>query len=165
MHEQKELARIRQVMRLFQYGLFVLTCGRGSQAHAATISWVTQVSFSPRRVAIGVRKDSHIYGELKQHGIFALNVVGEGQENLARTFFKYVAAGDGEFNGHAFEPGPVSGAPLLVEAPGWLECRIVEEANADGDHGLFVAEVVAGDLRRKDSRALNLATTAWSYGG
>jgi flavin reductase (DIM6/NTAB) family NADH-FMN oxidoreductase RutF len=156
---------IRKALRTFQYGLFVLTCGQGAEAHAATISWVTQISFKPRRVAIGVRKDSHIYPVLQQQGKFALNVLAEGQEELAGAFFKYVPAGDGEFDGHAFVPGPATGAPLLLETPAWLECAAVEEANAGGDHGLFVAEVLAGGTRVETPMPMNLAITGWSYGG
>jgi flavin reductase (DIM6/NTAB) family NADH-FMN oxidoreductase RutF len=158
-------AAIRKAMRTFQYGLFVLTCGQSAEAHAATISWVTQISFKPRRVAIGVRKDSHIYPVLQQQGQFILNILGEGQEELASAFFKYVPAGEGEFEGHAFVPGPATGAPLLLETPAWLECAVVEEANAGGDHGLFVADVLAGGTRAESPRALALAMTSWSYGG
>jgi flavin reductase (DIM6/NTAB) family NADH-FMN oxidoreductase RutF len=156
---------VRLALRTFQYGLYILTCGHGQDAHAATISWVTQISLKPRRLAIGVRKDSHIYPVLQAAGQFALNVVGEGQEALASVFFRYAPPGDHTFDGYAFEDGPMTGAPLLLASPAWLECRIVEEANAGGDHGLFVAEVLAGDLRHAGLRALNLATTNWSYGG
>lgn len=156
---------VRKAMRTFQYGLYVLTCGQGIEAHAATISWVTQISFKPRRVAIGVRKDSHIYPVLQEQGQFALNVLGEGQEELASTFFKHVPAGDGDFQGHAFVPGPATGAPLLLATPAWLECTVVEEANAGGDHGLFVAEVLAGGTRVETPNPMNLANSGWSYGG
>lgn len=156
---------VRLALRTFQYGLYILTCGQGRDAHAATISWVTQISLKPRRVAIGVRKDSHIYPVLQQAGQFALNVVGEGQEGIASVFFRYVAPADHAFDGHAFEDGPTTGAPLLLATPAWVECQVVEEANAGGDHGLFVADVLAGGLRHAELRALNLATTNWSYGG
>ncbi len=156
---------IRLALRSFQYGLYILTCGQGQDAHAATISWVTQISLKPRRVAIGVRKDSHIYPVLQRAGRFALNVVGEGQEALASVFFRYVPPADHAFEGYAFEDGPATGAPLLLDTPAWVECQIVEEANVGGDHGLFVADVVAGALRHAGLRPLNLATTPWSYGG
>lgn len=115
MPQNEQNTAIHNAMRTFQYGLHVLTCGQGENAHAATISWVTQISFKPRRVAIGVRKDSHIYPQIKEQGAFALNVIGDGQKNLAATFFKYMPAGDHEFAGHPFEAGPQTGAPLLLE--------------------------------------------------
>jgi len=162
---QTENSGIHNAIRTFQYGLHVLTSGQGQNAHAATISWVTQISLKPRRVAIGVRKDSHIYPVVKEQGAFALNIVGTGQESLASAFFKFVPAGENDLAGQAFEAGPETGSPLLLETPAWLECRVVEEANAGGDHALFIADVLAGAVRNADLKPLALAETGWAYGG
>ena len=165
MNDSQQLTGMRAALRSLHYALHVLTTGQGSAAHAATITWVMQVSLKPRRVAIGVRKDSHIYPVLRQQGVFALNVVGEGQEALAATFFKYVAVNEQRFADFPFEDGPATGAPLLLDALAWLECRVVEEANATGDHGLFIADVLAGSVRQLSAKTLSLAATGWSYGG
>jgi flavin reductase (DIM6/NTAB) family NADH-FMN oxidoreductase RutF len=165
MNDPEQTSGIRAALRSLHYGLHVLTCGQGNDAHAATITWVTQASLRPRRVAIGVRKDSHIYPVLQSAGAFALNTLGEGQEALAAAFFKFVPATDQQVAGFVFEDGPVTGAPLLLEAVAWLECRVAEEANAAGDHGIFIADVVAGGVRRSQIKALSLAATGWSYGG
>lgn len=156
---------IRQALRSLQYGLHILTCGEGADARAATVTWVTQISLKPRRVAVGVRKDSHLYSIIRTYGAFALNIVGEGQETLASAFFRYVPPSDGWFAGYAFDVGPATGCPLLRDCVAWLECRVVEEGNEGGDHGLFVAEVLAGGIRVDSPRALGLAATGWSYGG
>lgn len=165
MNEHQQLASMRAALRSLHYGIHVLTGGQGAAAHAATITWAMQASLRPRRVAVGVRKDSHIYHVLRQHGAFALNVVGEDQEALAATFFKFTPAIDQRFEGYAFEDGPFTGSPLLLDAVAWLECRVVEEANQAGDHGLFIADVLAGGLRQPTVKALSLAATGWSYGG
>lgn len=156
---------MRLALRSFHYGLHILTCGVGSTAHAATITWVMQVSLKPRRVAVAVRKASHIYPMVREQGLFALNVVGEGQEALANAFFKYVVPQEHRFASYPFEEGVTTGSPLLLECIAWLECRVVEEASAGGDHGLFVAEVLSGGVRVEMPKALSLATTPWSYGG
>lgn len=165
MNEHEPLANMRAALRSLHYGIHILTSGQGSAAHAATITWAMQASLRPRRVVIGVRKDSHIYPIVRQYGAFALNVLGEGQEALAATFFKYVAAGDQRFAGYTFVDGAATGAPLLLDAVAWLEGRVVEESNAAGDHGLFVADVLAGGVRQTPVNALSLAATGWSYGG
>lgn len=156
---------LRQALRSLQYGLHVVTCGTGATAHAATITWVMQISLKPRRVAIAIRKDSHIYPVIRNYGAFALNVVGADQQSLASAFFKYVAPENGRFVDYAFEPGPVTGSPLLLDCVAWLECRVVEETNQGGDHGLFLADVLSGGVRSQSPQALSLATTGWSYGG
>ena len=165
MNDHEQSANMRAALRSLQYGLHILTCGRGAASHAATVTWVMQASLRPRRVAVGVRKESHIYPVLHDYGCFALNVVGEGQEALAATFFKYVSVVDQCFESYPFEDGPATGAPLLQDAVAWLECRIVEEANAEGDHGLFIAEVLAGGVRQPAAKALSLAATGWFYTG
>lgn len=165
MNPSEQLSSIRPVLRSFHYGLHVLTAGQGDAARAATVTWVTQVSLKPRRVAVGVRRQSHIYPAVQQRGAFALNVIGEGQEALAATFFKFVPAVDRRFVDYPFEDGPATGSPLLLDAIAWIECRVAEEANAGGDHGLFIADVVAGGVRHAAVRVLSLAATGWSYGG
>lgn len=152
-------------MRSMQYGLYVLTCGAGDQARAMTVTWVTQVSMQPRRLAVAIRRESHIYPALRETGVFALNLVGEGDKDFASAFFKYIAPVGNAFDRYAFQTGPTAGAPLLLDAVAWLECRIIEEANQGGDHGLMVADVLDGAVRRPDTPSMSLATTGWSYGG
>ena len=165
MDEHKQDIHIRQAIRTFQYGLYVLTCGTGEQARAASVTWVTQISMHPRQIAVAVRRDSHIYAALREAGAFALNVVGKGDKSFAGAFFKYVEPVDSAFRDYPYEAGGATGAPLLLNAVAWLECRVVEEANPGGDHGLFLADVLAGDVRRPDVPSLSLAATGWSYGG
>ena len=97
--------------------------------------------------------------------MFALNIVGDGDKGIASTFFRYIAPENGAFKDLAFENGPATGAPLLLDAVAWMECRIVEEANQGGDHALLIADVLTGDVRVADGGALSLASTGWSYGG
>lgn len=165
MNDRQQIAGIRAALHSLTCGLYVLTSGQGAAVHAATITLVIQASLRPRRVAVGVRKESHIYPVLHAHGAFALNVLGEEQKALAAAFFKYTPAVDQQFAGHPFEDGPATGSPLLQDAVAWLECRTVEEANAAGDHGLFIADVLAGAVRRTPVKPLSLAATGWSYGG
>lgn len=165
MNDNEQITQVRLALRSFHHSLYVLTSGQGAAAHAATVTWAMQISLKPRQVAVAVRKDSHIYQIVQEHGAFALNVVGEGQEALAATFFKYVPAGDQRFAAYPFADGAVTGAPVLLDAVAWLECRVVEETNAAGDHGLFIADVLAGGVRHTPVKALNLAATGWSYGG
>ena len=42
----------------------------------ATVNWITQASFKPPLVAVGVKADSQIYDIVKTAGNFALNVLG-----------------------------------------------------------------------------------------
>lgn len=138
----------KTALRMIPYGLYVLTTGSkdGSVLTAATVNWVTQASFAPPLVAVGVKKDSASCGRLKETGAFALNVLGKGQSELAYAFFKPTERQGDLLNGQRFRIG-VSGAPLLEAAPAWIECRVVDAVER-GDHSLFVGEVVEAGLAR-----------------
>ncbi len=55
---------------------------------AATVNWVTQASFEPPLVAMGVKNDAHAHDMIKDTKAFALNVLGKDQGPMAFTFFK-----------------------------------------------------------------------------
>ena len=56
----------KTTLRMIPYGLFVLTAAHpDGRVAAATINWVTQASFEPPLVAIGVKADSHGHALIK----------------------------------------------------------------------------------------------------
>ena len=61
----------KTALRMIPYGLFVLGVGEGDEATVSTINWVTQGSFEPPLVAIGVKKDTETFGRLKEKNAFA----------------------------------------------------------------------------------------------
>ena len=79
----------KTTLRMIPYGIYVLTCDDGAgNVGAATVNWVTQASFQPPLVAVGVKADSGAHAVIKEAGAFALNVLGKGQQAMAYTFFK-----------------------------------------------------------------------------
>src|SRR5437870_10420306 len=131
----------KTTLRMIPYGLFVLTAAHpDGRVAAATINWVTQASFEPPLVAIGVKADSHGHALIKDTKAFALNVLGKGQQALAFTFFKPAERQGQTISGEPFRTG-ATGAPILVNAPAFVECRVVATVEK-GDHSIFVGEVV-----------------------
>jgi flavin reductase (DIM6/NTAB) family NADH-FMN oxidoreductase RutF len=57
----------------------------------------------------------------------------------------------------------VTGAPVLDEATGWLDCRVAAEHPA-GDHVLLVAEVVDAGVQH-EAKTLTLEETGFRYAG
>ncbi len=143
----------KTVLRMIPYGLYVLTAQRrDGTVGAATVNWVTQASFTPPLVVVGVKADSLVHAVIKDSGAFALNVLGKGQQALAYTFFKPAARDGQTISGEPFRVG-VSGSPILERTPGFVECRLVETVER-GDHSVFVGEVVgAGVTRAPEGRA------------
>jgi flavin reductase (DIM6/NTAB) family NADH-FMN oxidoreductase RutF len=135
----------KTVLRMIPYGIYVLTAddGQGGVA-AATVNFVTQTSFVPPLVAVGVKTDSGAYAIVKSARRFVLNMLGKDAKGLAFTFFKPAKLEGGKISGQSFRPGD-NDAPILDAAAGAVECQvktIVEE----GDHHIVVAEVTEAHL-------------------
>jgi flavin reductase (DIM6/NTAB) family NADH-FMN oxidoreductase RutF len=143
----------KTALRMIPYGLFVLT-GRtkDGRVSAATVNWVTQASFEPPLVVVGVKADSSSHEVIKEARAFALNVLGKGQQAAAFNFFKPAAVEGSKVSGEAFRLGS-TGAPLLESTPAFVECKLIETVER-GDHSIFVGQVVdAGVSRAPEGRA------------
>jgi flavin reductase (DIM6/NTAB) family NADH-FMN oxidoreductase RutF len=154
----------RQVLRRIPYGMYVMTAIADGVPVASTLTWLSQCSFHPPLVMIGVQSNSRMHEAVEKSGSLAVHLLSEGQQEIARRFFRPPAGEDGKLHGLAWEPAPVTGAPLLAELPAWLEARVTDAVRR-GDHTVFVAEVVGAGIRAGDFAPLTLATTPWSYGG
>jgi flavin reductase (DIM6/NTAB) family NADH-FMN oxidoreductase RutF len=143
----------KTALRMIPYGLYVLTAqGKDGTVGAATVNWVTQASFAPPLVAVGVKADSQVHGLIKESRAFGLNVLGKGQQAMAFTFFKPAVREGQRISGEPFRAG-ATGAPILESTPAWVECRVVEVVEG-GDHSVVVGEVVeAGVGRTPEGRA------------
>jgi flavin reductase (DIM6/NTAB) family NADH-FMN oxidoreductase RutF len=142
----------KTALRMIPYGLYVLTAESPAGTAAATVNWVTQASFAPPLVAVGVKADSGIHAIIKESNAFALNVLGKGQQALAFTFFKPATREGSTISGEPFRAG-TTGAPILGNAPAYVECRLVATVEK-GDHSIFVGEVVeAGVAKAPEGRA------------
>jgi flavin reductase (DIM6/NTAB) family NADH-FMN oxidoreductase RutF len=142
----------KTALRMIPYGLYVLTAESGPDTAAATVNWVTQASFAPPLVAVGVKADSHVHAVIKQANAFALNVLGKGQDAMAYAFFKPAERQGSTISGQPYRAGS-TGAPILANAPAFVDCRLVATVEK-GDHSLFVGEVVdAGVAKPPEGRA------------
>ena len=139
----------KSVLRMIPYGIYVMTAeGKDGSVAAATVNWVTQASFAPPLVVVGVKADSGAHAIVKESGSFVLNVLGKGQQGLAFNFFKSHERDGNSIGGESFQAGS-SGAPILDSAPAWVECKLTDTIEK-GDHSIFMGEVIEagtpGDL-------------------
>ena len=131
----------KTVLRMIPYGIYVLTSDDGKgNISAATVNWVTQTAFAPPLLVVGVKTDSGTYQTVKTAQTFALNMLGKDQKSLAFTFFRPADVSDGKLSGQSFRKG-TTGAPILIDALGAVECRVVSIVE-QGDHHIVVGEVI-----------------------
>ncbi len=151
-------------LRAITYGLYVMSASADGEYAAGGVNWVTQVSFEPPLVAVGVKADSGLCALTEKDGRFAVNVLAEDQLDIAKAFFRSTTVEGDRINGHRFERGVVTEAPILDEVPYWFECEVTDRI-ARGDHTVYVAEVVGAGVRDASRVPLNLRTTGMNYGG
>ena len=143
----------KTALRMIPYGLYVLTAAhKDGRISAGTVNWVTQASFEPPLVVVGVKTDSAGHALIKDTKAFALNVLGKGQQALAFTFFKPAEKKDQTISGEPYRAGK-TGAPILTNTPAYVECTL-ETTVEMGDHSIFVGKVVdAGVAKAPEGRA------------
>ena len=152
----------KKALRMLSYGLCVATARDDSGPAAGTINWISQSSFTPPLVMAAIKADSGLHRAIAASRAFAVHIVGKSQKEMATAFFKGAQPSGNSLNGYRVETGE-TGAPLLVDAVAWFECRVVNEL-AGGDHIIFVGEVVGAGVR-SDEEPLTLRETGFSYGG
>src|SRR5690349_13147308 len=115
----------KTALRMIPYGIYVLTAEDGGTVAAATVNWVTQTSFNPPLIVVGLKTDSGAYQIVKKTKTFALNMLGKGQQGPAFTFFKPAEKQGDKISGEPYRTGK-NGAPILVNAPASVECKVVQ---------------------------------------
>jgi flavin reductase (DIM6/NTAB) family NADH-FMN oxidoreductase RutF len=150
-------------LRKIPHGVYVVGVKQDSQLNAFTATWLTQVSFTPPLVAVGIKKDSHSLAMIKHDRVFSVHLLGKDQKAIAEHFVKPAAVVGEKLKDVRYHLGK-TGAPVLEEAIAYVECELREIANEQGDHAVVIGEVVEAGVRH-DVPALTLMDTGWHYGG
>jgi flavin reductase len=108
-----------------------------------TVGTLVALSLDPPLVGMAISRQAAMHELLREAGGFAVSLLAAGQGWLAEHFARGVPP-IAMWHGVAVSEG-ASGAPLLVGALGWLECRLESEL-ATGTHTFFVGEVLRAEL-------------------
>lgn len=152
----------KKILRKIPYGLYILGLKNGNQFHAMVGSWLSQCSFEPPLLMLGIKKGSFAHTLLQENSFFAVNFPRKDQKELVARFFKSFEVKDNKFGEATFHLGK-NGVPVLDETPGHFECR-VKQIVAGGDHDIVIAEILESELR-EDAETLTMKDTGWHYGG
>jgi len=111
-------------LRKIPHGVYVVGVKQDSQLNAFTATWLTQVSFTPPLVALGIKKDSHSFEMIKHDRVFTVNLLGKDQKAIAEHFVKPASVSGEKLKGVSYRAGK-TGAPLLEDAIGERKVDIV----------------------------------------
>ena len=95
--------------------MYVVSSAGDDVVSAGTVNWLSQASFSPPIVTVGVKKDSHLHEAVKASGTFVVNVLSAEQKQFAEDFFRTSKVEGNKVNGHPFSPG-ATGAPSSMRS-------------------------------------------------
>ncbi len=137
----------KQVLRLFTYGLYAVSCADDGEVNAFTANWLSQASFDPPMLMVSVENDSKSLGMIARSQHFAVNVLESGQRDLAGALGKSAINVPDKLKGLAYDLSE-HGCPLLHEALGWVECVVTASVPA-GDSTVIVAEVIDVGAQRE----------------
>ena len=154
----------KHALRLVPYGLYLAGFRRddGSQG-VNLVSWATQTSFDPPRMVLGLHREGSAYAAVKETGVLALNILGAGQTDILKGFYKHVDVQDGRAGDLAARDG-ANGCPLLPDLPASIELAFVAEFDG-GDHAACLFEVTEAHVHDETPQALSHAAAGLHYAG
>jgi flavin reductase (DIM6/NTAB) family NADH-FMN oxidoreductase RutF len=138
---QVDGADFRRVAGRFASGIMVVSTRVDGTDHAMTVSAFASVSLEPRLVLFCAEKVARFHDAVLNAGTWAVSVLNEESEKTARWLATRGRPLEGQLEGITHYPGPVTGAPVLADALGVLECRTTA-VHDGGDHSIVVGEVV-----------------------
>jgi flavin reductase (DIM6/NTAB) family NADH-FMN oxidoreductase RutF len=154
----------KQALQMLHNGMFIVTAGSAEHCYAGTVTWASQASFRPPLIMTALRKSSRLFECMSESRAAALNILAEGQLELARKFFVHARGSGGAFEGERYSGG-ITPVPVLEDAAACIECRVSKIVDDVGDHAIVIMEVVAAQCRRRDAKPLSVAESPWKYGG
>ncbi|MGF1539182.1 MAG: flavin reductase family protein [Pleurocapsa sp.] len=153
----------KTMLRKIPHGLYICGVRDGEEMNGFTVSWLMQSSFKPPLLVNCVKQGTISYKMIQKTEVFAISFLEDGQKDLAAAFFQPKTRVGNKFEDVEFYEGEATGCPIIKDSLGYVECKVVGKVE-QGDHNVFVAEVIGAGIHREGKQLL-LETTGWQYGG
>jgi flavin reductase (DIM6/NTAB) family NADH-FMN oxidoreductase RutF len=157
----------RRVLWKMPYGLYVVgSTDRGERRNGMTTNWVTQLSFDPKWVGVGIEQAAFTHELIEAAGVFSVCLIDREDRAIVRKFTKPVEVDLAARTLNGFEyVERVTGAPVLAQSVAFLDCE-VRDRMVIGEHTFFAGEVVdCGFLKDEATEVLRMEDTRMNYGG
>lgn len=148
---------VAALFRRLSYGVYVVGVADGKRRNAFTAAWVMQTSFEPLLLALSINQEHASYPVLQAGRGFTVNVLKQGQQDLARRFGTRSGRDEDKLAGIRWRPGR-TGAPILEEALAYFDCELSGGMPA-GDHELVLGRVTGGKVLDRNAAPLTYADT------
>ncbi len=155
----------KHALRLVPYGLYLAgTRHEDGRQVVSLASWFTQTSFKPPLAVVGLHREGAAFQAVKETGVLSLNILGQGQGDVLKGFFKHVDVEGGKAGDLEVVAGEATGCPILPALPAAVELKVVEITEG-GDHAAVLCEVVGAVVHDDEAKALSHAEAGLHYAG
>jgi flavin reductase (DIM6/NTAB) family NADH-FMN oxidoreductase RutF len=132
----------RTALGRFASGITIMSTLQDGVSHAMTANAFTSVSLDPPLVLVCVDKGVRMHNAVLDCGYWAVSVLADSHQEIARRFAKSGRDLLTQFDGVSTHAGPKTGCLLIEGALSWLECRTWATYDG-GDHTIVVGEVLS----------------------
>jgi flavin reductase (DIM6/NTAB) family NADH-FMN oxidoreductase RutF len=155
--DTRSFALAQETMRS---GLYVVSSAHRRTLAGCTCVWVSRAAFAPALMSVCLAPTRHTFEVLKAGGRFCINVLGEGDLDLARTFGFNTGHEVDKFADVAWHKGK-GGSPVLDTAVSFLDCKLEQILEA-GDHRIVLGEVIDADVQTTERPAVYVAESFYA---
>ena len=131
---------------LYPLPAVMVSCGReGEKPNIITLAWVGTVCSDPVMVSVSIRPERYSYHIIRETGEFVINLTTKKLAYAADYCGVKSGRDVDKFADLHLTPGKagkLKAAPLIVESPVNLECKVTEIKEL-GSHHMFLAKVLA----------------------
>jgi flavin reductase (DIM6/NTAB) family NADH-FMN oxidoreductase RutF len=149
--EPRQLAAVLD--RLNTTGCVVTTALNGRR-DGCYVSFITAASMDPARLLVLTSHENLTHELLEQSGVLAIHPLARGQEAWLEQFGDRSGRWVDKLASVGWHAG-VTGSPILDDAIGYVEGRVLRSMNC-GDHTAHLVEPVAAALRRPSAVPLTM---------
>lgn len=154
----------RSVLRLFTYGMYAVTAHHADRNGVFLANWLSQCSFEAPMLMLAVERDSTTLQLILASELFAVHVLASGQREFAGMLGKSSRTNPHKLDAVRWYPGELTRNPILQDALGYVECRVVSQADA-GDSIVLVGEIIQAELFNNELAPLTMQETGFKHFG
>ena len=122
----------------------ISTLGKVGRANIFTAAWVSQICMTPPHIGLAIRPSRQSFRLIQESGEFAVNLPLASQVKEVDICGNISGRDSNKWELTGFtkqKPSKIK-APLILECPVSIECRVVNQIEV-GTHVWFIAQVVA----------------------
>ena len=154
-----------KVLRLFTYGIYVVSAHSGEDDNAFVANWLSQCSFDPPLIMVSIQNRSRTMAMIRASGFFAVHVLATGQREFAGMLGKSSRSNMHKLKNVRWHSSDVTRCPILEDTLGYVECRVEGELPA-ADSTILLGEVINAEiLSEEEFPPLTMKETGFRHAG